>query len=80
MAIIDAPSWDINGEKVFAYLYPEKNLSSNAVLNVTHSQEAIFLVDGKIQKFTRKDDIRWTRQTFPYSANYSEYPSEGKTR
>lgn len=78
MAIIDAPSWDINGEKVFAYLYPEKNLSSNAVLNVTHSQEAIFLIDGKIQKIYQEGRYTLDTPNIPIFRKLFGIPFGGK--
>lgn len=78
MAIINAPSWDINGEKVFAYQYPEKNLSSNAVLNVTHSQEAIFLVDGKIQEIYKEGRYTLDTPNIPIFRKLFGLPFGGK--
>lgn len=49
MAIINATIWEINGDRVFAYEYPQKRLSSNTQVNVGMNQEAIFVVNGKIQ-------------------------------
>lgn len=78
MAIIDAPSWDINGDKMFAYKYPEKNMSSNAVLNVTHSQEAIFLVDGKIQKIYQSGRYTLDTPNMPIFRKLFGIPFGGK--
>ena len=41
MAIIDHANFDFEGEKIFAYEYPEKNLSDSTKLNVRPGQEAL---------------------------------------
>ena len=41
MVIIDHANFDFKGRKIFAYEYPEKNLSSNTQLNVRAGQEAL---------------------------------------
>ena len=52
MAIIDHAVFEFEGEKIFAYEYPEKNLSSNTQLNVRPGQEALLVLGGRIeQKF-----------------------------
>lgn len=50
MAIIDHSNFDFEGRKIFAYEYPEKNLSSNTQLNVRAGQEALLLLGGRIEK------------------------------
>ena len=49
MAIIDHANFDIGGRKIFAYEYPEKNLSSNTQLNVRQGQEALLVLGGRIE-------------------------------
>jgi membrane protease subunit (stomatin/prohibitin family) len=52
MAIIDHAIFEFEGQKIFAYEYPEKNLSSNTQLNVRPGQEALLVLGGRIeQKF-----------------------------
>lgn len=52
MAIIDHANFVIGGRKIFAYEYPEKNLSSLTQLNVRQGQEALLVLGGRIeQKF-----------------------------
>ena len=51
MALIDHANFDIGGRKIFAYEYPEKNLSSNTQLNVRQGQEAL-LVLSPLKKST----------------------------
>lgn len=52
MAIIDHAVFEFEGQKVFAYEFPEKNLSSNTQLNVRPGQEALLILGGRIeQKF-----------------------------
>ena len=50
MAIIDHANFDFEGRKIFAYEYPEKNLSSNTQLNVRAGQEALLVLGGSIEK------------------------------
>lgn len=49
MAIIDHANFDFEGRKIFAYEYPEKNLSSNTQLNVRPGQEALLVLGGRIE-------------------------------
>ena len=49
MAIIDHANFDFGGKKIFAYEYPEKNLSSNTQLNVRPGQEALLVLGGRIE-------------------------------
>lgn len=49
MALIDHANFDFGGEKIFAYEYPEKNLSSNTQLNVRQGQEALLVLGGRIE-------------------------------
>jgi len=49
MALIDHSNFDFGGEKIFAYEYPEKNLSSNTQLNVRQGQEALLVLGGRIE-------------------------------
>ena len=49
MAIIDHANFDFGGQKIFAYEYPEKNLSSNTQLNVRQGQEALLVLGGRIE-------------------------------
>ena len=49
MAIIDHANFDFEGKKIFAYEYPEKNLSSNTQLNVRPGQEALLVLGGRIE-------------------------------
>ena len=49
MAIIDHANFDIGGQKIFAYEYPEKNLSSLTQLNVRQGQEALLVLGGRIE-------------------------------
>ena len=49
MAIIDHANFDIGGRKIFAYEYPEMNLSSNTQLNVRQGQEALLVLGGRIE-------------------------------
>ena len=44
MSIIDHANFDFEGRKIFAYEYPEKNLSSNTQLNVRAGQEALLVL------------------------------------
>ena len=50
MAIIDHANFDIGGRKIFAYRYPEQNLSTSTQLNVRPGQEALLVLGGKIEK------------------------------
>lgn len=50
MALIDHANFDFEGQKVFAYEYPEKNLSSNTQLNVRPGQEALLVLGGRIDQ------------------------------
>lgn len=50
MAIIDAPVWRQNGQKIFAYKYPNINLSSKTQLNVGMSQEALLFINGELKQ------------------------------
>ena len=49
MTIIDHANFDFEGRKIFAYEYPEKNLSSNTQLNVRAGQEALLVLGGRIE-------------------------------
>lgn len=49
MAIIDHANFDFEGKKIFAYEYPEKNLSSLTQLNVRPGQEALLVLGGRIE-------------------------------
>lgn len=49
MAIIDHANFHIGGRKIFAYEYPERNLSSNTQLNVRQGQEALLVMGGRIE-------------------------------
>lgn len=49
MAIIDHANFETGGQKIFAWEYPQKNLSSNTLLNVRQGQEALFLLGGQIK-------------------------------
>lgn len=50
MAMIDVVSWSPSnaGEKIYAYRYPETNLSTRTQLIVSESQEAVLLSKGQI--------------------------------
>ena len=50
MALIDHANFDFEGQKVFAYEYPEKNLSSNTQLNVRPGQAALLVLGGRIDQ------------------------------
>lgn len=49
MALIDYANFDFEGHKIFAYEYPERNLSSLTQLNVRPGQEALLVLGGKIE-------------------------------
>lgn len=49
MALIDYANFDFEGQKIFAYEYPERNLSSLTQLNVRPGQEALLVLGGKIE-------------------------------
>lgn len=49
MALIDHANFDFGGEKIFAYEYPEKNLSTSTQLNVRQGQEALLVLGGRIE-------------------------------
>lgn len=49
MAIIDHANFDFGGQKIFAYEYPERNLSSATQLNVRPGQEALLVLGGRIE-------------------------------
>ncbi len=49
MAIIDHANFDVGGRKIFAYRYPEQNLSSLTQLNVRPGQEALLVLGGRIE-------------------------------
>ena len=49
MAIIDHANFDFEGRKIFAYEYPEKNLSSNTQLNVRQGQKPYWLLEEKLR-------------------------------
>lgn len=52
MALIDHANFDFGGQKIFAYEFPEKNLSTSTQLNVRPGQEALLVLGGRIeQKF-----------------------------
>lgn len=64
MAIIDHANFDIGGQKIFAYEYPEKNLSSATQLNVRQGQEALLVLGGRIeQKFPPNGPRPYTLDT-----------------
>lgn len=64
MAIIDHANFDIEGRKIFAYEYPEKNLSSNTQLNVRQGQEALLVLGGRIEmKFQPNGPRAYTLDT-----------------
>ncbi len=64
MAIIDHTNFDIGGHKIFAYEYPEKNLSSATQLNVRQGQEALLVLGGRIeQKFPPNGPRPYTLDT-----------------
>lgn len=67
-AIIDCASMDFGGQKIFAYKYPEQNLSSNTQLNVRQGQEALLLLGGKIEKKFPPNGIR------PYTLDTPNLP------
>ncbi len=48
MALIDHANFDFEGQKLFAYEYPERNLSAATQLNVRAGQEALLVMGGKI--------------------------------
>lgn len=50
MAIIDHANFEFEGHKIFAYEFPEKNLSSNTQLNVRPGQEALLVLGGRIEQ------------------------------
>ena len=69
MAIIDHANFDFEGRKIFAYEYPEKNLSSNTQLNVRPGQEALLVLGGRIEmKFPPNGPRPYTLDTafLPY--------------
>lgn len=49
MALIDHATFDFGGQKIFAYEYPERNLSSATQLNVRPGQEALLVLGGRIE-------------------------------
>ena len=49
MAIIDHANFVFEGQKIFAYEYPERNLSSSTQLNVRPGQEALLVLGGRIE-------------------------------
>ncbi|MBQ2175872.1 MAG: SPFH domain-containing protein [Alphaproteobacteria bacterium] len=49
MALIDHANFDFGGQKIFAYEYPERNLSSATQLNVRPGQEALLVLGGRIE-------------------------------
>lgn len=67
-AMIDYAGFDMNGEKLFAFKYPETNLSSNTQLNVQQGQEALLLVGGKIEKKFPPNGVR------PYTLDTPNLP------
>ena len=50
MALIDHANFVFNGQKIFAYEYPEHNLSSVTQLNVRAGQEALLVLGGRIER------------------------------
>lgn len=48
MAIIDFVEWNPGDDQIFAWKFPETNLSTNTQLLVRESQEAIVFIDGTI--------------------------------
>ncbi|MBQ9232216.1 MAG: SPFH domain-containing protein [Prevotella sp.] len=48
MALIDHANFDFEGQTIFAYEYPERNLSAATQLNVRAGQEALLVMGGKI--------------------------------
>lgn len=64
MALIDHAVFEFNGQKIFAYEYPEKNLSSATQLNVRPGQEALLVLGGRIeQKFPPNGPRPYTLDT-----------------
>ena len=64
MALIDHANFDFGGEKIFAYEYPEKNLSTSTQLNVRPGQEALLVLGGRIeQKFQPNGPRPYTLDT-----------------
>ena len=50
MALIDYANFDFKGQKIFAYEFPERNLSSATQLNVRQGQEALLVLGGRIER------------------------------
>lgn len=64
MALIDHAVFEFQGRKIFAYEYPEKNLSSATQLNVRPGQEALLVLGGRIeQKFPPNGPRPYTLDT-----------------
>ncbi len=64
MALIDHAVFEFKGQKIFAYEYPEKNLSSATQLNVRPGQEALLVLGGRIeQKFPPNGPRPYTLDT-----------------
>lgn len=68
MAIIDHANFMMNGRKIFAYEYPEHNLSSLTQLNVRAGQEALFLLGGQIEQVFQPNGAR------PYTLDTANLP------
>ena len=49
MALIDHANFDTGGARIFAYRYPEQNLSTSTQLNVRPGQEALLVMGGRIE-------------------------------
>lgn len=68
MALIDHANFDFGGEKIFAYEYPEKNLSTLTQLNVRPGQEALLVLGGRIEQKFKPNGPR------PYTLNTANLP------
>lgn len=68
MALIDHANFDFGGEKIFAFEYPEKNLSTSTQLNVRPGQEALLVLGGRIEKKFQPNGPR------PYTLDTANLP------
>lgn len=78
-AIIDFVKWDTRpDEQLFAWKFPETNLSTYTQLVVAESQEAILFPKDKSLENLDRANIRSTPRTYRFSEQCSEFLSVEK--
>lgn len=79
MALIDCASWKPkSNEFVFAYRFPQTNLSTYTQLIVYESQEALLFSKGQLMGKFGPGKHTLTQRIFQFFAHFLEFRSEEK--